>query len=74
MIHEIQVPIAVYCRKHGEGIAMFLIDYGYNINTVWVVRLKGGGIKHFLSDDVLVYANPMDGQGFDIDIPKEWEV
>lgn len=50
----------------GDGEAMFIIDYGVNVNTVWVVRLSGGIIKHFYSDDIRIYDNPMNGNGWDI--------
>jgi len=50
----------------GDGDTIFLIDYGHMVNTVWVVRLQGGIIKHFYSDDIIVYGNPMDGKGWDI--------
>jgi len=50
----------------GDGDAIFLIDYGHMVNTVWVVRLPGGIIKHFYSDDIKMYGNPMDGNGWDI--------
>jgi len=50
----------------GDGEAMFIIDYGVNVNTVWVVRLPGGIIKHFYSDDIRIYDNPMNGNGWDI--------
>jgi len=45
-----------------------------NVNTIWVVRLKGGEVKHFYSDDIRIYANPMDGNGWDIEIPKNWKL
>lgn len=50
----------------GDGDAMFIIDYGLDVNTVWVVRLNGGQVKHFYSDDIRVYANPMDGRGWNV--------
>ena len=56
----------------GEGEAMFIIDYGVNVNTVWVCRMKGGKVKHFYSDDIRIYDNPANGEGWDIDIPAEW--
>lgn len=37
------------------------------VNTICVVRFPGGLIKHFYSDDILMYGNPMDGNGWDID-------
>lgn len=72
MIHEIKSPISVH-TPHGEGIAIFLIDYGIDVNSVWVVRLDGGHVKHYYSDDIRVYDNPMNGKGFNVDIPKGWK-
>jgi hypothetical protein len=40
---------------------------------VWMVRLLGGHIKHYYSDDIRVYDNPMNGNGWDMDIPKTWK-
>ena len=54
----------------GDGEAMFIIDYGLNYNTVWLVRLPGGVVKHFYSDDIRIYDNPMNGHGFDVDVKK----
>jgi hypothetical protein len=65
---DVQTPL-------GDGEAFFIVDYGVNVNTVWVVRLPGGFIKHFYSDDIRVYDNPMNGSGWDVDkvnkLPKE---
>jgi hypothetical protein len=55
----------------GDGEAMFIIDYGVNVNTVWVVRLPGGEVKHFYSDDIRIYDNPMNGQGWDLITKKD---
>ena len=66
MMLQLNPIIPVYCRSHGDGEAILIMDYGISVNTVWVVRLPGGVIKHFYSDDVLVYGNPMDGNGWDI--------
>lgn len=68
MIHELKTPIAVR-TPHGDGNAILFIDYGLNVNSVWVVRLKGGVIKHYYSDDIRIYGNPMDGEGWDVDSP-----
>jgi hypothetical protein len=62
--------IPVYAKSHGDGEAIIVIDYGHHTNTVWVVRFSGGVIKHFYSDDILIYGNPMDGSGWDIDKTK----
>lgn len=72
MIIELKNTIDVH-TPFGQGEALFLIDYGLNVNTIWVVRLKGGEVKHFYSDDIRIYANPMDGNGWDIQIPKNWK-
>ena len=72
MMLQLNPTIPVYTNGHGDGEAIVLIDYGPNVNTVWVVRLHGGIIKHFYSDDIRVYDNPMNGNGWDVpDIP-EW--
>lgn len=73
MILQLNPTMDVYCRKHGDGEALFLIDYGTKLNTVWVVRFPGGIIKHFYSDDIRVYANPMDGMGFDVPDLPDWK-
>jgi hypothetical protein len=72
MIHEFKTPIPVH-TPHGEGDALLLIDYGIDVNTVWLVRLKGGVVLHYLSEDIRVYGNPMYGNGFDIEIPINWK-
>jgi hypothetical protein len=72
MIHEFKTPLPVH-TPHGAGQAFLLIDYGLNVNSVWVVRLKGGKVLHYYSDDIRIYDNPMNGEGFDIEIPKNWK-
>jgi len=51
----------------GDGEAFFIVDYGVNVNTVWVCRMSGGEVKHFYSDDIRIYDNPMNGSGWDVD-------
>lgn len=65
MIYEFRTPIAVN-TPHGDGDAMLIIDYGINVNSVWVVRLTGGAVKHYYSDDITIYGNPMAGRGWDM--------
>jgi hypothetical protein len=72
LIYQFSTPIAVH-TPHGEGEAILFIDYGLNVNSVWVVRLVGGLVKHYYSDDIRIYDNPMNGNGWDIDIPKHWK-
>ena len=59
----------------GDGEAFFIVDYGINVNTVWVCRMAGGEVKHFYSDDIRIYDNPMNGNGWDVDrvskLPKD---
>ena len=57
---DVQTPL-------GDGEAFFIIDYGVNVNTVWVCRMAGGEVKHFYSDDVRIYGNPMNGNNWDVD-------
>lgn len=57
---DVQTPL-------GDGEAFFIIDYGVNVNTVWVCRMAGGEVKHFYSDDVRIYGNPMNGNDWDVD-------
>lgn len=71
MIHEFRTPLSVH-TPHGEGDAILLMDYGLNTNTVWVVRLMGGEVKHYYSPDIRIYGNPMDGNGWDLEIPEGW--
>ena len=55
----------------GDAEAIVIIDYGVNVNSVWLCRMKGGLVKHFYSDDIRIYGNPMGGKGWDIeDFPK----
>lgn len=66
---QLNPTIPVSCRNHGDGEAILIIDYGLDVNTVWVIRLKGGVIKHFYSDDIRLWGNPMNGEGWDVN----WE-
>lgn len=72
MIHEFATKIPVH-TPHGEGQAILVIDYGLDVNTVWLVRLAGGKIKHYYSEDIRVYDNPMNGSHYDVDIPEGWK-
>ena len=66
MIHQLNPTMEVHTPL-GDGEALFIIDYGLNVNTVWVVRFKGGVIKHLYSDDIRIYDNPMNGNGWDVE-------
>lgn len=63
MILQLNPPIWV-TTPLGEGHALFLIDYGPAINTVWVVHLfDGGKVTHIDSSEVRVMGNAMWGIG-----------
>ena len=72
IIHEFKTPIRVH-TPHGEGEAVLLIDYGIDVNSIWLVRLGGGVVKHYDSDDIRVYGKPMKCKWFDIEIPITWK-
>jgi hypothetical protein len=57
VIHEIQQMLWV-TTPHGDGIALFLMDYGMQNNTVWVVSLEhDGSIKHYDSNQIALCKN-----------------
>jgi hypothetical protein len=64
-IHEFATPLPVQ-TPHGDGEALLLIDYGLNVNTVWLVRLHGGCVKHYWSEDLRLHGNAMNGRGEDV--------
>ena len=72
MIHEFKTYIPVH-TLHGEGEAILFIDYNLTTNSVWVVRLKGGSVRHYFSNDIIIYDNPMNGKGWDVKIPEHWK-
>ena len=56
-IHEIQ-QILYIDTPHGKGIALFIIDYGPQVNTVWVVtNLETGKIRHYDTNQITVSKN-----------------
>ncbi len=56
-IHEIQQVMYVE-TPHGEGLPLFLIDYGPHLNTMWVVtNCEDGSIRHYDSSDIRVTVN-----------------
>jgi hypothetical protein len=57
MIHEIKQLLYVN-TAHGLGIALFLIDYGAQANTIWVVaNEKDGAIRHYDSNQITLSKN-----------------
>ena len=57
----------------GEGSALLYIHNGVDHNPELFVRCEGGIPRCFFIPDVRIYGNPMDGNGFDVDIPKDWK-
>lgn len=43
----------------GQGVALFLIDYGIHTNSCWVVSLgdKDWNVKHFDANDIKIHKN-----------------
>lgn len=57
VIHELQQVMWVI-TPHGDGIVLFIMDYGPQENTVFVIALeKDGVIKHYNSNDVRLCKN-----------------
>jgi hypothetical protein len=56
-IHEIQQAMYVE-TPHGEGMPLFLIDYGPHLNSIWVVaNCEDGKIRHYDSSDINLTVN-----------------
>lgn len=57
VIHEIQQVLWVE-TPHGEGQAIFLIDYGPHNNTIYIVALQESReIKHYDSNQIKICKN-----------------
>jgi len=65
MMLQLNPTIDVLTPK-GKAEAIMIIDYGVNVNSVWLCRMQGGKVLHFYSDDIRVYDNPMNGNGWDV--------
>jgi hypothetical protein len=70
---ELKNPIYVHTH-HGYGKALLIFDYGIDHNSVWGVRLhETGAFKHYDSEDIRVYGNPMAWENLNPEIPIEWK-
>jgi len=68
MMLQIDPPLSVLTPL-GEGWALFLIDYGVHLNSVWVVSLwESGQVFHVDSAEIKIAGNPM----YDIKEPEEY--
>jgi hypothetical protein len=56
-IHEINQVIVVN-TPFGEAQALFIIDYGVHVNTIWVCAShEDGKIRHFDSNQITIKSN-----------------
>jgi hypothetical protein len=51
-----------------------MITYGTDHNCEFGVRCPGGHFRFYWQPDVRLIGNPMDGNGLDLDLPKEWKL
>ena len=58
---------------HGEGTALVMLHLGTDHNCQFGIRIRGGHFKFYWQPDVRLIGNPMDGHGYDLDIPEEWK-
>lgn len=57
VIHELQQILWV-TTPHGDGIVLFIMDYGMQNNTIWVVALEDDGlVKHYDSNQIKLCPN-----------------
>ena len=57
MIHQLDPTLNVYTPL-GKGRTLFMIDYGIDMNTIWVVCLNGTNeIKHFDANNIRIEEN-----------------
>jgi hypothetical protein len=57
IIHEIQQVIFIN-TPHGESQALFIIDYGLHLNTIWVAaNKKDGKVRHYDSNQISLIKN-----------------
>jgi hypothetical protein len=57
VIHEVQQVLWVE-TPHGDGVVLFIMDYGVQHNTIWIVSLESDGcIKHYDSSQIKVCQN-----------------
>jgi hypothetical protein len=70
-------PIEVVTPK-GVGECLFLLDYGPDVNTVWLVHLFGTReVLHFQSSEIRLVPNPMNEEQEKLAVsravtPYEW--
>ena len=55
-IHEVQQVLWV-STPLGDGVVLFLLDYGAHENCVFLVALESGALKHFTTEQVTICRN-----------------
>lgn len=57
IIHEIKQALWL-STPHGDGLALFIMDYGLHNDTIFAVALENGGaIKHYQASQVTICKN-----------------
>jgi hypothetical protein len=55
---EFQNPIPVVVEGNKDGYAIYVTNGGQFENDIWcVVLCDGGMVRHYRSDQILIYAN-----------------
>lgn len=68
-IHEILNPFDVYEKKHGHGVALFMIAGSIHSNPQFIIKFYNTGILRTVDqNDIVVYGNPTAGEKL---IPKD---
>ena len=58
MMLEFEKPIPVVVENDKDGYAIYVTDGGTLENDIWCVVLCDGGIvRHYMSDQIKIYAN-----------------
>ncbi len=71
-ILQLNPTIDVYVKGKGWAKALFLLDYGEQVNSQWKVRLyESGLVLNAYDDEVIVAANRADGETDQI--PEDWK-
>ena len=57
MIHEVKQVLWVQ-TPHGQGLVLFIMDYGIHENSIWVVANKDDGrIRHYETNQLVLMEN-----------------
>lgn len=63
IVHRLIPTIDVHVDKVGYCKALFIIDYGDQINSMWKCRVyETGKVVNAYDDQITIYDNPADGE------------